>query len=69
MTAIGERSRQVGGGPRLDVRALVAFFVLAYVLSWSWVIPLAAAHEVVRRGRAGLPMSRPCWVRRSRPWW
>ena len=50
MTAIGERSRQVGGGPRLDVRALAAFFMLAYVLSWSWVIPLAAAHEVVRRG-------------------
>ena len=58
MTAIGERSRQVGSGPRLDVRALVAFFVLAYVLSWSWVIPLAAAHEVVRRG-AGWPTHVP----------
>ena len=50
MTAIGERSPQVGGGPRLDTRALVAFFVLAYALSWSWVIPMAVAHEVVRRG-------------------
>ena len=50
MTAIGERPPQVGGGPRLDTRALVAFFVLAYALSWSWVIPMAVAHEVVRRG-------------------
>lgn len=58
MTAIGERSRQVGGGPRLDVRALAAFFMLAYVLSRSWVIPLAAAHEVVRRG-AGWPTHVP----------
>ena len=50
MSAIGERSRQARGGPRLDVRALVAFFALAYALSWSWVIPLMAAHQVVRRG-------------------
>lgn len=50
MTAIGERSRAARGGPRLDVRALVVFFVLTYGLSWSWAIPLAAAHLVVRRG-------------------
>jgi hypothetical protein len=38
------------GAARLDLRALVAFFALAYALSWSWVIPLAAAHQVVHRG-------------------
>ena len=58
MTAIGERSRAVRGGPRLDVKALVAFFVLAYALSWSWAIPLAAAHLVVRRGE-GWPTHYP----------
>ena len=50
MTAIGERSQAARGGPRLDVRALVVFFVLTYGLSWSWAIPLAVAHLVVRRG-------------------
>ena len=58
MTAINERQRAVHGGPRFDVRALVAFFTLAYVLSWSWVIPLAAAHQVVRRG-VGWPTHLP----------
>jgi len=42
------------GGSRLDVRALLVFFALAYGLSWSWLIPLAAAHQVVRRS-AGWP--------------
>jgi uncharacterized protein len=45
-------------GSRLDVRALVVFFALAYALSWSWVIPLAAGHEVVRRG-VGWPTHLP----------
>jgi CAAX protease family protein len=58
MTAIGERHRAARGGTRLDVRALVAFFALAYALSWSWLIPLAAAHEVVRRG-VGWPTHLP----------
>jgi CAAX protease family protein len=58
MTAIGERHRAARGGSGLDVRALVVFFVLAYALSWSWVIPLAAAHEVVRRG-VGWPTHLP----------
>ena len=49
MTVISER-RAAPGGPRLDVRALVAYIVLAYALSWLWVIPLAADHLVVRRG-------------------
>lgn len=51
MTVIGDQPRQAHAGPRLDVRALVAFFALAYALSWSWVFPLAAAHLVVLRGQ------------------
>ena len=58
MTAIGERSQAARSGPRLDVRALAIFFVLAYALSWSWAIPLAAAHLVVRRGE-GWPTHYP----------
>ena len=58
MTAIGERSRAARGGSRLDVKAVVVFFVLAYVLSWSWAVPLAAAQLVVRRG-VGWPTHLP----------
>lgn len=58
MTAIGERHRAARGGSRLDVRALVVFFALAYALSWSWVIPLVTAHLVVRRG-VGWPTHLP----------
>lgn len=58
MTAIGERPRQARVGPRLDARALVAFFALAYALSWSWAFPLAAAHLVVLRG-GGWPTHYP----------
>ncbi len=58
VTAIGERRRAARGGPRLDVRALVVFFALAYALSWLWVIPLAAAHLVVQRG-VGWPTHLP----------
>jgi uncharacterized protein len=50
MTAIGEQSRAARGGSRLDAGPLMVFFVLAYALSWSWAIPLAAAHMVVRDG-------------------
>jgi membrane protease YdiL (CAAX protease family) len=58
MTAIGERPREAPGGSRLDVKALVVFFALAYALSWSWAIPLAVAHLVVRRGE-GWPTHYP----------
>jgi membrane protease YdiL (CAAX protease family) len=58
VAAIGERTRQARRGARLDVKALVVFFVLAYALSWLWVIPLAAAHLVVRRG-VGWPTHLP----------
>jgi CAAX protease family protein len=51
VAVIGDQPRQAHAGPRLDVRALVAFFALAYALSWSWVFPLAAAHLVVLRGQ------------------
>jgi membrane protease YdiL (CAAX protease family) len=37
-------------GERFDPKALVAFFALAYALSWAWVIPLAVTHQVVDRG-------------------
>jgi uncharacterized protein len=58
MTATDARTQAAQGAARLDLRALVAFFALAYALSWSWVIPLAAAHQVVHRG-AGWPTHYP----------
>jgi uncharacterized protein len=58
MTAIGERRQETRSGSRFDAKALVAFFALAYALSWSWAIPLAAAHVVVRRGE-GWPTHYP----------
>lgn len=45
------RTSPVSGGPARSGRALVAFFVLAYALSWAWVIPLAVTHQVVDRGQ------------------
>jgi len=35
---------------RLDTRALVAFFGLAYLLSWAWAVPSALRGEVIHRG-------------------
>ncbi len=58
MTAIGERPQITRGSSRLDVRGLIVFFVLAYALSWSWAIPLAVAHLVIRRGE-GWPTHYP----------
>ena len=58
MAVIGERPRQAPVGLRLDVKALVVFFALAYALSWSWAFPLAAAHLVVLRGE-GWPTHYP----------
>lgn len=58
MTAMGARPRETRGGSRLNVKALVAFFALAYALSWSWAIPLTTAQRVVRRGE-GSPWSSP----------
>jgi CAAX protease family protein len=58
MAVIAERPRQAYAGPRLDVKALVVFFALAFALSWLWVFPLAAAHLVVLRGE-GWPTHYP----------
>jgi hypothetical protein len=41
------RKPQRPAGGRFDARALVAFFALAYALSWAWVILLALTHQVV----------------------
>ncbi len=56
--ATGELSREAPSRSRLDVKALVAFFALAYALSWSWAIPLGVAHLIVRRGE-GWPTHYP----------
>ena len=37
--------------PVFNARALVAFFVIAYLLSWAWVIPLAVTGHTVFQGR------------------
>src|ERR1044071_3986510 len=58
MTAIDEHPPQARAGSRLEVRALVVYFALAYGLSWLWVIPLAAGQLVVRRGE-GWPTHYP----------
>ena len=47
-----ERTPEASPGRRFSPGALAAFFTLAYLLSWSWVVPLAAAHQVVNRGSA-----------------
>jgi membrane protease YdiL (CAAX protease family) len=39
-------------------RALVAFVVLAYGLSWAWVIPMVVGHQVVKGGQ-GWPTHYP----------
>jgi hypothetical protein len=51
-SAVSVGSACSGGG------ALVAFFVLAFALSWAWVIPLAVSHLVVDRGQ-GWPTHYP----------
>jgi hypothetical protein len=59
MTDIGERSpATTPAGSRLNAKALVCSFVLAYGLSWLWIIPLAADSQVVRRG-VGWPTHLP----------
>lgn len=45
-------ARPVPTRPALDVRALVAFFLLTYAVSWAWAIPLAVQGQVVHRGES-----------------
>ena len=54
---------QVGTPPqpaagRFNAKAVVAFFALAYALSWAWVIPQAVTHQVVHQGQ-GWPTHYP----------
>ena len=58
MASTGAQVRPARGAARFDLRALVAFFVLAFALSWSWAITLAAARQVVYRG-VGWPTHYP----------
>jgi membrane protease YdiL (CAAX protease family) len=53
---VGKPRPPVGG--RFSTKAVVAFFVLAYVISWAWVIPQALTHQVVQRGQ-GWPTHYP----------
>ena len=54
----GERALAAPPGRQARTGRLIAFFALAYILSWSWVVPLAAAHQVVQRG-SGWPTHYP----------
>lgn len=58
MSATAERSRHVPSARRPDTKAMIAFLVLAYALSWFWAVPLAVDHMVVRRGE-GWPTHLP----------
>jgi membrane protease YdiL (CAAX protease family) len=58
LTTADNRVDPAPGRTRPELRALVVFFALAFALSWSWVIPVAAAHQVVHRGE-GWPTHYP----------
>ena len=68
MTELQVSSATVPTKPRADkqsqslnVRALIAFFVLSYALSWAWVIPFAATGRTVFQGQ-GWPTHFPSLV-------
>lgn len=46
------------GPARSSGRPLIIFFLVAFALSWAWVIPLAVNHQFVIRGQ-GLPTHFP----------
>jgi uncharacterized protein len=51
-SAVAERPTESPADPvTFDPRPVVAFFVLAYALSWAWVIPWAATGHVVLQGQ------------------
>ena len=60
-TDVGELAQDQEGST-FNVRALVAFFAIAYALSWAWVIPLALTGHAVFQGR-GWPSHFPSLLR------
>lgn len=52
-TGLTDRTESAPGQENsvFDARALLAFFAIAYVLSWAWVIPLAVTGHTVFQGR------------------
>jgi uncharacterized protein len=54
----GQVPPAAGGDTGAGGRELLAFLVLAFGLSWAWVIPQAVSHEVVHRGQ-GWPTEYP----------
>lgn len=49
--AHGEEASRGDSPHRSGTRALVAFYVLAYAITWGWGFTLVAGGEVVRRGQ------------------
>jgi membrane protease YdiL (CAAX protease family) len=37
-------------GRRFDLPGLIAFYLVAFILSWAWVIPMAMAGETITQG-------------------
>ncbi|MGB8652401.1 MAG: type II CAAX endopeptidase family protein [Mycobacteriales bacterium] len=50
MSATAAAAPAVARDEGRELRNLVAFFALAYALSWSWAVPMAVTGQVVRRG-------------------
>lgn len=48
--ASGPTSSEIPARNRFDLAGLVAFYLLAFLLSWSWVIPLAVGGETITQG-------------------
>jgi CAAX protease family protein len=57
-TRTGQDLRRARAAPHSGRRALIAYFALAYALSWSWIIPLAVTHQVIGQGQ-GWPTHYP----------
>ena len=66
-TGLTDRTESAPGQENsvFNARALLAFFAIAYVLSWAWVIPLAVTGHTVSRDGDGRAISLACLA----PWW